>query len=117
MTRACLRAASLVAPGWCSCFFNDNVLLKFTASFMSAFVPVALGVGNGVIPNNAMRASSVLDRYHVPSQARLNNTRQGKNAGAWKPKVSDKKQYLEVDLGALTKVTQVCVIIYLVFRI
>ena len=74
---------------------------------MAAFVPVALGIGNGIIPNDAMRASSVLDRYHVPSQARLNNAKQGKNGGAWKPKLNDKKQYLEVDLGATTKVTQV----------
>lgn len=75
---------------------------------MAAFIPVALGVGNGVIPNDAMRASSVLDRYHVPSLARLNNTKQGKIGGAWKPKVNDKKQYLEVDLGAITKISQVC---------
>ncbi|XP_078359153.1 uncharacterized protein LOC144643701 [Oculina patagonica] len=78
-----------------------------TASLMAAFIPVALGVGNGVIPNDAMRASSVLDRYHVPSLARLNNTKQGKIGGAWKPKVNDKKQYLEVDLGAITKISQV----------
>jgi len=78
-----------------------------TASLMAAFVPVALGIGNGIIPNDAMRASSVLDRYHAPSQARLNNAKQGKNGGAWKPKLNDKKQYLEVDLGAITKVTQV----------
>lgn len=76
---------------------------------MGAFIPVALGVGNGIIPNDAMRASSVLDRHHIPSLARLNNTKQGKSAGAWKPKVNDKKQYLEVDLGALTRVLQVCV--------
>ena len=74
---------------------------------MAAFIPVALGVGNGLIPNDAMRASSVLDRYHVPSQARLNNTKQGKSGGAWRPKVNDKKQYLEVDIGALTNVAQV----------
>ena len=74
---------------------------------MAAFVPVALGVGNGLIPSDAMRASSVLDRYHVPSQARLNNTKQGKSGGAWKPKVNDKKQYLEVDLGVVTNILQV----------
>jgi len=78
-----------------------------TAFLMAAFVPVALGVGDGLIPDDAMRASSVLDRYHVPSQARLNNTKQGKSGGAWKPKLNDKKQYLEVDLGALTNVSQV----------
>ncbi|XP_022791959.1 uncharacterized protein LOC111331165 isoform X2 [Stylophora pistillata] len=78
-----------------------------TASLMGAFIPVALGVGSGLITNDAMRASSVLDRYHVPSQARLNNTKQGKNSGAWKPKINNKKQYLEVDLGALTLVSQV----------
>jgi len=78
-----------------------------TASLMAAFVPVALGVGDGLIPNDAMRASSVLDRYHVPSQARLNNTKHGKSGGAWKPKVNDKKQYLEVDLGVVTNILQV----------
>ena len=75
---------------------------------MGAFIPVAMGIGNGIIPNDAMRASSVFDRYHVPSQARLNNTKQRKHAGAWKSKLNDKKQYLEVDLGAVVKVTQVC---------
>jgi len=85
-----------------------HVILFSTLAFlMAAFVPVALGVGDGLIPDDAMRASSVLDRYHVPSQARLNNTKQGKSGGAWKPKLNDKKQYLEVDLGALTNVSQV----------
>ena len=92
-----------------SLFHALDVFLFFlnSASLMAAFIPVALGVGNGLIPDDAMRASSVLDRYHVPSQARLNITKQGKNGGAWKPKISDKKQYLEVDLGALTLVSQV----------
>lgn len=74
---------------------------------MGAFIPVAIGVGNGMIPNDAMRASSVFDRYHVPSQARLNNTRQKRNAGAWRPKINDNKQYLEIDLGVVITVTQV----------
>lgn len=80
----------------------------FLASLMGAFIPVGMGVGNGIIPNDAMRASTVLDRYHVPSLGRLNNIKQGKNGGAWKPKINDKKQYLQVDLGAMTRVTQVC---------
>ena len=88
------------------CVFHV-ILFSTLASLMSACIPVALGVCNGLIPNDAMRASSVLDRYHVPSQARLNNTKQGKSGGAWKPKVNDKKQYLEVDIGALTNVSQV----------
>ena len=86
---------------------RSHVILFSLASLMAAFIPVALGVGNGLIPNDAMRASSVLDRYHVPSQARLNTTKQGKSGGAWKSKVNDKKQYLEVDLGAVTNVSQV----------
>ncbi|KAK2572779.1 Contactin-associated protein-like 5 [Acropora cervicornis] len=78
-----------------------------TASLMGAFIPIAMGVGNGIIPNEAMRASSVYDRYHMPSEARLNKTKQGKKAGAWKPKINDTKQYLQVDLGAVSSVTQV----------
>ena len=75
---------------------------------MAALIPIAMGVGNGIIPNDAIRASTVYDRYHVPSQARLNNAKKGKYAGAWRPKINDKKQYLEVDLGAVSRVTQVC---------
>lgn len=78
-----------------------------TASLMAALIPIAMGVGNGIIPNDAIRASTVYDRYHVPSQARLNNAKKGKYAGAWRPKINDKKQYLEVDLGAVSRVTQV----------
>ena len=83
---------------------------------MGAFIPIAMGVGNGIIPNEAMRASSVYDRYHMPSQARLNKTKQGKNAGAWKPKINDTKQYLQVDLGAVSSVTQVCLVRCLVLN-
>lgn len=90
-------------------FYMYFLFLLNLASLMGAFIPVAMGVGDGIISDDAMRASSVLDRYHIPSQARLNNTKQRKSGGAWKPKINDKNQYLELDLGAVTNVWQVCV--------
>ena len=92
---------------------SHKVLLSLrVASLMATFTPVPLGVGNGTIPNDAIRASSVFDRYHVPSQARLNNSKDGRKGGAWKPKISDQKQYLEVDLGAVTNVMQVRLLLH-----
>ena len=76
---------------------------------MSSMAPLPFGVSNGVILDSAITASSFLDRYHIPSQARLNNTKKArsKNAGTWCPKISDKKQFLQVDLGITGTVKQV----------
>ncbi|EDO40741.1 predicted protein, partial [Nematostella vectensis] len=66
-----------------------------------------LGLSNGVIPDTGIRVSSVQDRYHTGGQARLGNLKHGKQGGAWCPKKSDAKQYMEVDLGGTATIMQV----------
>ncbi|XP_047446581.1 contactin-associated protein-like 4 isoform X2 [Mugil cephalus] len=56
------------------------------------------------LPPSSFRSSSQLSSSHAPGFAKLNR-REG--AGGWSPLVSDRYQWLEVDLGERTKVTAV----------
>lgn len=57
---------------------------------------MAAGVSDGSIGDGAITASSSLDNASRPHTGRLNSS-----AGAWCPNVSDKQQYLQIDLGLL----------------
>lgn len=52
------------------------------------------GVSDGTIEDGAITATSFLDTSSKPSAGRLNSSN-----GAWCAKVSDKHQYLQIDLG------------------
>uniref|UniRef100_A0A4W4FMW8 Contactin associated protein like 3 n=1 Tax=Electrophorus electricus TaxID=8005 RepID=A0A4W4FMW8_ELEEL len=56
------------------------------------------------LPQSAFRSSSQLSNSHGPGYAKLNR-RDG--AGGWSPLVSNKYQWLEIDLGERTEVTAV----------
>ncbi|CAI5640491.1 unnamed protein product [Oreochromis niloticus] len=56
------------------------------------------------LPPSSFRSSSQLSSSHAPGFAKLNK-REG--AGGWSPLISDKYQWLEVDLGERTKITAV----------
>ncbi|KAM6918523.1 contactin-associated protein-like 4 [Xenentodon cancila] len=56
------------------------------------------------LPPSSFRVSSQLSSSHAPGFAKLNR-RDG--AGGWSPLVSDRYQWLEVDLGERTKITAV----------
>ncbi|XP_076876738.1 LOW QUALITY PROTEIN: contactin-associated protein-like 5 [Brachyhypopomus gauderio] len=56
------------------------------------------------LPQSAFRSSSQLSNSHSPGYAKLNR-RDG--AGGWSPLVSNKYQWLEIDLGERTEVTAV----------
>ncbi|XP_047446526.1 contactin-associated protein-like 4 isoform X2 [Mugil cephalus] len=56
------------------------------------------------LPPSSFRSSSQLSGSHAPGFAKLNR-RDG--AGGWSPLVSDRYQWLEVDLGERTKITAV----------
>ncbi|XP_048578674.1 uncharacterized protein LOC5512447 [Nematostella vectensis] len=86
---------------------NGRMSPDETVGIMSGKAPVPLGLSNGVIPDTGIRVSSVQDRYHTGGQARLGNLKHGKQGGAWCPKKSDAKQYMEVDLGGTATIMQV----------
>ena len=66
-----------------------------------------LGVEDGRVPDPLMRASSSQSYYCRPFNARLNRRRYGRQGGAWCVKRRDRRQWLQIDFGALTRVTRV----------
>ena len=65
-----------------------------------------LGLEDMRVASPMMRASSYQNFYCRPGSGRLNGRRQGRMGGAWCAKTSDKRQWLQIDFGALTKVLQ-----------
>ena len=61
----------------------------------------------GSIPNEAIKAPSELDEQHNASRARLNTKPEGELMGAWVPLQSDDEQWLEVDLGKVTRLVKI----------
>ena len=58
-----------------------------------------LGMENGEIPNEAVKASSFWSSGYEPWQARLNNVRASGSSGSWSSSPSAIGQYLQIDLG------------------
>ncbi|XP_057301129.1 uncharacterized protein LOC130635707 [Hydractinia symbiolongicarpus] len=66
--------------------------------------PVAAGIENKRVPDGAMTASSSVNKWHGPHQARLNLKSSRKGVGAWCAGIQDKNQFLQVDLGIMKTV-------------
>ena len=66
-----------------------------------------LGMANGKLPNNAITATSIYNQYFGPERARLGTLKSGSYAGAWIPKSNDLGQWIQVDLGKITKITRI----------
>jgi hypothetical protein len=67
----------------------------------------ALGMERATISDARITASSMWDQKHAPARARLNLKADGVRVGSWSAKVNDALQWIQVDLGQLTKVTRV----------
>ncbi|XP_078346606.1 uncharacterized protein LOC144631897 [Oculina patagonica] len=65
-----------------------------------------LGMKNGKIPNSAITATTILNQYYGTERARLDTVKSGSFAGAWIPKSQDAGQWIQVDLGKITKITR-----------
>ena len=59
------------------------------------------------IPDESITASSVKDQYNGPERARLDTVMEGSYTGGWLPLYNDFGQWIQVDLGNITKVTGV----------
>ena len=84
------------------------------ASRLQSFFDVAdkcdmpLGLEDDRVPDPKLRASSSASFYCAARNARLHQRRAGRNGGAWCARVSNRKQWLQVDFGTATVVTKVC---------
>ena len=67
----------------------------------------ALGMTNGRIRNSQITSSSRWDNNHGPFLARLNAKRTGRFMGAWAARRNDHYQWLQVNFGRATRVTQI----------
>ena len=67
----------------------------------------ALGVESGLIPDAQLTASSKYDKNHSAHRARLNMKKEGSKRGSWVPLRWNLKQWLQIDLGSVNKVTAV----------
>ena len=63
------------------------------------------GLSDGSVNDGAITASSYLDNVSQPCSGRLYSS-----VGAWCPNVSDKQQYLQIDLGLLQGFISVLVV-------
>ena len=59
------------------------------------------------IPDSAISASSIYDSNHGAQYGRLRMTKKDGHIGGWSAKRSDKDQWLQIDIGSTTEVTQV----------
>ncbi|EDO47335.1 predicted protein, partial [Nematostella vectensis] len=69
--------------------------------------PKALGFENKEIPDASLSASSSINRWHGPNEARLNLKAGVTGVGAWCARDITKDQHLEVDLGTSHVITHV----------
>ena len=66
-----------------------------------------LGLEDKRVHDKMIRASSYYNYYCRPASGRLNGRRAGRYGGAWCAKRSDRRQWLQVDFGAIAKVSRV----------
>lgn len=59
------------------------------------------------VPDQLVTASSYYNFYGAPRNARLHQRRVGRLGGSWYAKRKDKRQWLKIDFGGLTRVSRV----------
>ena len=72
-------------------------------------MPVAksLGVTTGRVRGKRITASSVWNKYHGASLARLHLKKRGRYVGGWAAKTNNRRQWVQVDLKRFARVTKV----------
>jgi len=87
------------------CFSAIAELLNFFFFLDRCDMP--LGLEDKRVHNKMMRASSYYNYYCGPWNGRLNGRRYGRYGGAWCAKRRDRRQWLQIDFGALAKVYRI----------
>ena len=62
---------------------------------------------SGEIPDSALKSSSDYNQYFGAERSRLNEQQEGSYYGGWAPKYADKGQWMQIDLGKITKITRI----------
>ena len=93
---------------------NDKVTESFPSLFSTGFkipeVPpcqIQLGMQNGKLPDSVITASSQLNAYYGPANARLHFQGASGRYPSWIPAKNNFQQWLQVDFGVETQVTRI----------
>ena len=62
---------------------------------------------SGEIPDLALKSSSDYNQYFGAARSRLNKQTEGSYYGGWASKHADVGQWLQIDLGKITKITRI----------
>lgn len=82
-------------------WYLQNILLPELTRVCS--YPV--GVQSGRIKNNQITASSMWNKYHAPYFGRLKRVRRGRYMGGWSARHNNHRQWIQVDLRRIIKLT------------
>lgn len=69
---------------------------------------VPLGLQDGRVTSSMLTASSMYNHYYGPWSARLQARNHGSTRGGWIAKYNNNKQWLQIDLGAKSRVKRIC---------
>ena len=83
-------------------FMSEETLKPFARALVRSRLP--LGVEDRRIPDGSFEASSSWDRNHGPKRSRLNMLRRRSRRGAWSARHNNRRQWLQVDIGASARV-------------
>jgi len=68
---------------------------------------IPLGFQDGRVTRAMLTASSMYNHYYGPWNARLQARNRGQTRGGWIAKYRNRKQWLQVDLGVVTRVKRI----------
>ncbi|XP_068726462.1 lactadherin-like [Montipora capricornis] len=68
-----------------------------------------MGLQNGRLRSNQMKASSQWDKYHAAFLGRLQGMRRGKYMGAWCARINNRYQYIQIDFGKPAKIIKMAI--------
>ncbi|KAK3753251.1 hypothetical protein QZH41_004465 [Actinostola sp. cb2023] len=97
------HCADLQGRGFCMFSVIDNKYCPTTCRCLK----IALGMESKAIPDARITASSFYDSNHAPQQGRLNFQPYGSKQGSWAARNAKAGEWLQADLGKVTKVTGV----------
>lgn len=69
---------------------------------------VPLGLQDGRVTPSMLTASSMYNHYYGPWSARLQARNHGSTRGGWIAKYNNRNQWLQIDLGAKSRVKRIC---------
>lgn len=86
---------------------TENIVKSFVWNFCADPCDVPLGLQDGRVTPSMLTASSMYNHYYGPWSARLQARNYGSTRGGWIAKYRNANQWLQIDLGAKSRVKRI----------